>query len=273
MESGNCALCLLDKPLCKSHLIPKDVYKLCNSEDLDPIVFNERVAMPTSRQVQTPLLCFQCEQLLNENGEKWVLPLLCTIDGKFPFYDILTTIPADLDDSDLKVYAGSKNPEIEVKKLMHFAMGIFWKASVHRWRGEGIGTLIELGPYGEVVRTFVRGEGMFPAHMALLVQVIPPSQCLIASMTPYEGDRLGWRAFFFHVPGLHFTLSVGKAVPKEQLYSSISQEGHPIILYNGAADQIRRNMKHIFRKAHHSKGLLAWYEKEKTKRIATISST
>jgi len=44
------------------------------------------------------------------------------------------------------IYARSK-PEIDVEKLTHFALGIFWKAGVHSWKKNK-----NLGVYGQPLR-------------------------------------------------------------------------------------------------------------------------
>src|SRR5439155_19445344 len=67
-------------------------------------------------------------------------------------------------------YAAANNPHFEITKLTHFALGIFWKASVHSWeKRKQIEPRIDLGPYGERLRKFLRGESSFPNNMALTI--------------------------------------------------------------------------------------------------------
>jgi len=83
-------------------------------------------------------------------GEQWLLPLLATIDAKFPLLDMIERFPPDIVDDvedDLRGYAAAQNPEIKVEKLAHFMMGVFWKAAVHSWRGDSKEPAIGLGPY------------------------------------------------------------------------------------------------------------------------------
>jgi len=49
------------------------------------------------------------------------------------------------------IYARSK-PEIDVEKLTHFALGIFWKAGVHSWKKNKDEPMINLGVYGQPLR-------------------------------------------------------------------------------------------------------------------------
>jgi hypothetical protein len=85
--------------------------------------------------MQAPLLCTDCEGVLNKGGENWMLPLFAKRDGSFGFYDLLTSMPPVAALGHTRLYFGAQNPIIDSDKIIHFAMGIFWKASVHSWRG------------------------------------------------------------------------------------------------------------------------------------------
>jgi hypothetical protein len=130
-------LCLGKKQLVDSHLMSRGLYDLCKTPDDDPIFLSNKVIMQSGRQLQHPLLCEECDGALSREGENWVLPLLAKIDGRFPLFDLLQKTPPDVTDGDLRVYAASRIPAIDFRKLTHFAMGIFWKASAHSgWGGK-----------------------------------------------------------------------------------------------------------------------------------------
>jgi hypothetical protein len=150
---------------------------------------------------------------LSRNGEDWLLPLLATIGGTFRFFDILQKGRPDVTDGVSKLYAASRNPEIDTSKLTHFAMGVFWKASVHSWKRGETAPVIELGEYGESVRTFLLGETAFPGMMALTVGVTPPPVKMISFHYPYRGSESAYHNFLFYVPGIEFALHVGRRVP------------------------------------------------------------
>jgi hypothetical protein len=160
-----CPLCLEDKEIVSSHLIPQAMYDYCRTVDSEPVIMTSRIVMQTSRQVQHTLLCHDCEDILNKGGESWLLPLLATMDKKFPLLDIIERFEPDVVDGELRAYAAGRNPAIEIQKLIHFTVGVFWKASIHSWEGGNKTPRIELGPYGERVRTFLRGETPFPKNM------------------------------------------------------------------------------------------------------------
>jgi putative endonuclease len=121
---------------------------------------------------------------LNDGGERWLLPLLARIDLTFPLLDIIEKLPPDQVDGEWMGYAAIRNPAVEVNKLIHFAMGVFWKASVHAWSGSSREPRIDLGPYREEVRGFLRGERVFPRHMGLVVGILPREKALISFNQP-----------------------------------------------------------------------------------------
>lgn len=50
-----------------------------------------------------------------------------------------------------------------------------------------------------------------------------PERAQIIMNDPYEGVRQGWRTYFTHVPGILFTLSLGKTVSEEIQALSITK--------------------------------------------------
>jgi hypothetical protein len=162
MPIQKCSLCLETKNVVSSHLIPRAMYEYCRPRGGNPIAISSELVIESSRQVKDYLLCLDCEELLNDGGETWLMPHLAQREGPFPFHDLLTKVGPAIVDSDVKGYASAHNPDLDPEKLAHFAMGVFWKSAVHSWRGNSKETLIDLGPYAEPVRTFLRGETLFP---------------------------------------------------------------------------------------------------------------
>jgi hypothetical protein len=188
----------------------RGLYNYCRPPDGDPIIVSEKLIIQSSRQLQSSLLCNDCDASLSINGENWTLPLLATIEGTFPFFDILEKFPPDCTDGDSKVYAASRNPEIDIARLTHFAMGIFWKASVHSWRGNETIPLIDLGEFREPIRLFLRGESSFPTELTLTIGVSPRPVKIIGSYAPYRGSAINYPNFLFYVPGIEFALETGR---------------------------------------------------------------
>lgn len=231
MPIGQCPLCRETRTIVDSHLIPKGVYKYCRPPGGHAIAVSPEYFGQTDRQVHGYLLCSGCEQILSSGGEAWLLPLLAEYKGPFPFYDILTRFEPELVDGDTAGYAAARNPDILCDKLTHFAMGIFFKAAVHSWRGRKTEPMINLGPYREAVRAFLRSEKDFPAHMALTIGVMPVPVKLATLEYPVRGNENRWHYFSFYVPGIRFVLAVGKSLSAGLRHACfVRHPAHPIIV-------------------------------------------
>ena len=264
MKLDICKLCLRKRYLVESHLMSQGLYDLCGTPDDDPIFVSSKVIMQSSRQLKHPLLCEECDGLLGREGENWVLPMLAIIDGTFPLFDRLQKVAPDVTDGDIRGYAASRISEIDCPKLAHFAMGIFWKASVHSWRGGEATPLIELGKYGEPLRAFLRGEAPFPEKMALIVGVIPPPVKTINFCYPYRGSASGHHNYLFHIPGIEFALLVGNTVPKEQKANCFASHPlHPIIVSAGISGAIRNVVQGATKQAHRAKNVRRYLERDR----------
>ena len=79
------------------------------------------------------LLCEACEDLLNKNGERWVLSNNYRLDGPSPLYR-----GAPLCESRSEVRQRNCNsslavPFIDIEKLIYFGTSLFWRASAADW--------------------------------------------------------------------------------------------------------------------------------------------
>lgn len=252
MPLGTCRLCLNNSDLVQSHLIPAAVYKLLNSPNApnpNPILLTSRVRVQTSREIKDYLLCRNCEEVLNVSGENWVLPRLAT-GTAFPLYDALTAVAPDVVEPGVAAYAASKNPAILVEDITHFALGIFWKASVHSWRhGSSPSNVskIELGPYAEHMRNFLRAGAPFPEHIALGVNIMPPPVTTRLSLTPRKGRKTNnVHRFHMYVPGVSFSLFVGGGVTtKFKDVCFYCNPLHPILVCD-SSEEIERHPREMY---------------------------
>lgn len=241
-------MCGQDSDLQDSHLLPSAVYKRLKSataSNPNPVLIRSGSAYQTSRQTKTYLLCANCENFINTAGEKQVLPLLANANQTFPLYDLLLKIAPDTITGSITAYAAARNPEIPILAVTHFALSILWKASVHHWHGIDDDPLIELGPYEEKLRNFVREpqERSFPENVALMIVVQPPPNIPILASLPVRapgGD--GFRNFRFYVPGIQFVMSVGKCVERDTCF--YCHPLHPIWVQDiaSAVNDIPRRM-------------------------------
>jgi hypothetical protein len=212
---------------------------------------------PTDRQTQAPLLCEGCEDILNKGGETWIADKLATWERTFPLCDLLGKQPPDFSEDGTVLYSAANNPEIKVDKLTHFALGMFWKASVHSWSGAGTDPRVDLGPYSEKIRTWLRGETEFPQHIFLVVVISPPLFAQIALIDPYEAERQECRSFFFNVPGILFMLNVGKTVDKSMQFLCIhNNPSHPITICEELTGSFQQLMVKTLQKSRKTQAYL-----------------
>jgi len=229
----------------------------------------DKVVSQTDRQTQAPLLCLPCEDILNKRGEGWTIPKLATIEHTFPLYDMVLKRPAAGHDETWSMYFVAENPEIDVEKLTHFALGIFWKGSVHSWKGGDRDPMIQLGPYSDAIRLWLRGEGSFPKHVCLNVILSRPERALIGIVGPVENVQRDWRTFFIHVPGIAFTIHVGKRLDSDMRATCFHENpDHPIIISDGITDRVWQRLGQQFHESRKTRGYLAAKAERSLKRGA-----
>jgi len=259
-------MCLHEKMLVRSHLMPAALYDYCRKGEHRPIKVGGGVVIPTDRQTQDYLLCEDCEDVLNRGGERWILDKLATWERSFPLYDLLTKVPPLLDEDGMAVYLAAQNPEVRVENLTHFALGLFWKASVHSWRGDTTDPRIDLGPYSEELRKWLRGQSTFPTSVYLIVVMEKPQRAQITMNDPYEGVRQGWRTHFVHVPGVLFMMALGKTVDDSVRALSITNAGNPINLSDALTEKVEMLMVETLRNSHKTQAFLRAKEKADAER-------
>jgi hypothetical protein len=206
MSFGRCKMCLQEKNLVSSHLIPRKVYEYCNREGHNPIVLTGDVLMASDRQWQHPLLCINCEDVLNDGGEDWCVTKLATYEKTFPLYNLVSQNPPVYSIDETNIFYVRNLPNVKVNEIVHFGMGMFFKAAVHSWAKDRVEPRINLEPYTEMLRLWLLGKGKFPSDMYLVVQIAPPDRAQIGLFPPYEAED---HAFYVYVPGLLFMLNVG----------------------------------------------------------------
>ena len=250
-------MCKEEKNLCKSHLMPHSLYALCGTDEYDPVRLTGEFMMPTSRQTTDHLLCFDCEQNLSRNGESWLLPLLPTLGGSFPLLDLLMKQSPVYFDVTLTAYASATNPEIDVPKLIHFAIGIFWKASVHSWLGVSDEPRIDLGDYGDALRLYLLGQADIPKNIALCVSVDSAPTRLLGMLDPYQCSNPNFKKFCLFVPGVFFQLFIGVGVQEALAASCVNANPRSPIIVEELSKVVRRIMREKSAAARKTRKLLA----------------
>ena len=250
MQIATCKLCLRNRPLCKSHLIPRAVYALCRAQKArnpNPYLVTHKFAMQSSRHMQVPLLCNDCEQLLRASGEDWLIPELARLGQAFPLFEKLRTAIPLYNEPDFVAYLLANVPTIRVPHLIHCITGIFWKASVHAWRKGPAKPWISLGAHSDLLRQFLLGEAGFPQDMSLSIIVVPPPSTLIGFHPPYQTKGPD-PIFHLYLCGINCTLWKGQNIPPEIAAGSIHRPPYYLLVAD-VTDMIKRKYRAAFESA------------------------
>jgi hypothetical protein len=142
-------------------------------------------------------------------------------------------------------------------------MGIFWKAAIHSWRGDTTEPLIDLGPYAEPIRKYLKGESEFPDRMALVIGVLPAPVKEISFHKPYQATSADYHHFLFYTLGIEYSLAVGKGVSAQLRESSFAcHQARPILLFDFSHD-IRAIIGQAMTTAHKARNVQKWLWKSK----------
>jgi len=231
---GKCKLCLREAvELQQSHFLPAGIYRTLRDDaeqNPNPWLITKKSAVQTSRQTKARLLCRECEQRFSANGENWVFRYCLKPDRTFPLAAILEARTPDVfsPQHSTKVYFASQIPDVNISALSYFAASMFWRASVYGWNEDG-SIPVDLGPFGESFRQYLLDLAYFPPHCALWVSVRQGKEIDRLTHEPM-GERKGqFHAYNFPMPGLGFSLMVGKHLPAVCLkHCFVRGAGNPI---------------------------------------------
>jgi hypothetical protein len=228
-----CELCLLEKDLQESHLMPRSLYKKIRGSvgrgNNDPTVVTPgRRPKKTSHQYREYVLCRDCEQHFSINGEDYVMRLAQT-KGKLPLLDMLEQVATPTATiNNLKAYTGAQVPELDRDRLSYFALSVFWRASVHTWEGpDGDEVRIELGSrYNEELRRYLLGKTGLPPLAYLKVNVCSDEVHRHVFFAPCPALKGHNNVFTFMACGIDFVFGIGRGVLKELKNLSILPYPH-----------------------------------------------
>jgi len=216
---GKCRLCLLDhQELQESHFIPAGIYGITRDAEAsnpNPLLISPEMYVQTSRQVKDYLFCGDCERLLNDNGEQWMISqCFRSAEGRFPLRERLQGVDPFLSGKGSLGFNTANIRGIEHGKIIYYAMSVYWRAAIHWWRiGRQTITPINLGQYEEKIRRFLRKEEQLDSNVYLsvwlsgreipnVISSVPTSHCV-------EGAGIMHR---MNIPGIAFVLTIGRKV-------------------------------------------------------------
>jgi hypothetical protein len=242
VERGICKLCLLEKDLLDSHFLPAATYKSLlqpKMQNPHPYFMSPTKTVETSRQIKDYVLCGECEQRFNENGERWVLSQIAR-DGGFPLQETLRLATPIQSMGPLKIYGAGAIPKIDVDKLEYFALSVFWRGAVHDWKTFFGATYerLQLGPYRESLRQYLLG-GPFPRNVETVISVCEEEEFASAMFPPTAGERnQEGRAYSFLIPGIQFSMAMGKRLkPETSEFNSHRMPERRIVMTPGVNEQ------------------------------------
>lgn len=215
MRIGTCKLCLQTRELKRSHLIPAAMYRYIRDStdgNPNPVVLVRKFRGTTSQQMTAHLLCAECEDLFNKNGEKEVLKWVWN-GRRFPLGDRLAVAFPYLQLRDFVLFSGL-DLGIDTSKFAYFALSVIWRAAVHQWNlpfGTKT-TLLNLGAFQEPIRQFLHGEIGFPTDVVIQTTACTdPYSRTFYTPTPTLG--VPGTAFGMLALGVHFIAWVGDNIP------------------------------------------------------------
>lgn len=179
-----------------------------------PIMVTRATSVPTSRQIWAYLLCRECEHRFNVGGEQYAMTLVHN-GTDFPLLERLNVALPLQEISTLAMYSGPA-VGIDVEQLAYFALSVFWRASVYRWRGPHGGTIWNsLGAHEEPIRRYLLGETRFPADVIVSVTACSDYGSQGGFYTPCEVRGHEVTGFGMLARGIHFRLFVGPDIPQQ----------------------------------------------------------
>ena len=188
------------------------LHQAAGGTDLSPVLVTPNRSLTTSRQVAAPFLCADCETLLSENGERYVLAQCARPGGRFKLRELLEAASPLESDGQVRVY--DVQPllgDAMIGKYLYFSASVFWRASAHVWYSEtGESGRFRLGTeYQEQFRQYLLGQADFPGAARIWVHVSSEilKEPLIVFPTTTAVDET--QRHKFYVPGIIFILFFG----------------------------------------------------------------
>lgn len=184
-------------------------------ENPDPIAIVKTVTSHTSKQVSDYVLCDQCEDRFNRNGENWMLKRVWR-DTSFPLLDRLNVAHPLFPLQNALAFSGT-SVGFDMDKFGYFALSVFWRASVRIWKlpfGRKT-TKLDLGSAKRDIRRFLVGKGAVPQGIALIATVCTDQESKGVIMTPGRrpGNFYGLPGFGMTMLGVQFILLIGEIPP------------------------------------------------------------
>lgn len=207
-----CALCLRERPLCNSHLIPKAAYRLIRKlSGASPVLITGKLVSQTDQQIHHHLLCEECEQRFAV-GERYALSQ-CDRGRRFRLQEQIRNLKPLAEGRDPNVYATAGASSLDVPLLTYFASSLLWRASVEVWRLWGQTMTLNLGPtYNEEFRRYLLGETEFPAAAAIWISVASEDNPPFVCVGPHLSSKTTYYQYEMQIFGIRWSMFIGREI-------------------------------------------------------------
>ena len=245
-----CKLCLKERDLQDSHLLPSAVWRRLNEPGPKlhpPILMTEKVALTTSQQIHDYVLCRDCEQLLNKNGEHYTISQMHGKRG-FPLLRRLRGAQAIASAGTVRSYCGAAIG-VDTEKLAYFGLSVVWRAGAHEWKNSYSDKptySIDLGPFLEPMRRYLLGTASFPSNISVNVQVASDAQSQRSAYTPSWAVGARCPVVGFLVCGIHFAVAMGNPLPPEYLQTCCYNSPEKVIFEKDISEQSKRAFNRLY---------------------------
>ena len=216
---------------------------------------NAKHISTSSRQITAHELCWDCEQLFSENGEKWMagqvfrgtdFPLLNSFKYAMADWSKRTTLPIR------ELLA-----ELMWRKLSIFGASVLWRASLRPWTiGKRQTTTINLGPHQEALRQYLHGETGFPAG-AVIVTLCTDFNSQACFFTPTAIRAGAVAVYSVNLLGVYYRFFFEPAVPPDFYRYSCAHTERKRIIIADQSQQSMRSYAHLLKTASESPTLRA----------------
>lgn len=262
MKHGVCKLCLRRAALLDSHYLPKGVYAMNMAKTLknpNPVTLARGKAKQISDQLRGHTFCAECEDRLNKNGEKWVLPRLPK-DYKAPFLlqDALISAAPTAYGDNINIYEGRNLAAFDIDQLIYFGMSVFWRGACRQWKTPtgALAPAVDLGAFYEPIRQFLLG-GSFPQDVHIIVLIHNMKPVGNAAVPVLQAKTGLGDCYWFYFNGLGFMLFLGGDFPKEA-ESQCAQHGAngPVVVDRAFSNMVYSFLKDLLQDSEKSDGVM-----------------
>lgn len=250
MPDGICKLCLESKPLRESHFIPAALYP----KKRKPSFANSVLTVPLDskdKHIKDYVLCSDCEQRFDQNGESEVLRWVSPKSKTFRLRERLrVALPRDYNPHDHSSRYSGEDIGADMDKFAYFAISVVWRGAVHDWimPDGNVRPHDALGDFVEPMRVYLLGQAPSPPDSSVIVLVGSDDDSRTIWTLPQahvEADCLNFRFMTF---GVMFRVMMG--YQQWQYFRDNSCTSPRKCLFYGSMKQRVTEIMQLFDDAH-----------------------